>query len=149
MIIRKSISEDAASVYEFICELEGSSFNYLAFCNIFEEHLLNPSAFCFSALENNQVIGFISCRIQNLLHHCGPVGEIQEFFIRKEFRNKGIGRLLMNEVLTVSFALSLQSLEVTFNRKRTDNVKVYENLGFRLTHHKLTMEPAVYMNHKL
>ena len=148
MIIRKSISEDALSVYEFICELEDATFNYHAFCYIFEEYLVNPLTFCFTASENNQVIGFISCKLQNLLHHCGQVGEIQEFFVRKEFRNKGIGRLLMNEVFTLTNELNLKCLEVTFNCKRTNNVSVYESMGFKLSHHKLTMEPDVFLSNK-
>ena len=33
----------------------------------------------------NESLGFISFHTQNLLHHCGLVGEIQEFFIHKKY----------------------------------------------------------------
>jgi PhnO protein len=84
-------------------------------------------------------LGFISFHTQNLLHHCGRVGEIQEFFIDKNHREKGIGRQLIEKIMQFSGANNLKSIEVTTNRRRVENVLIYENLGFVLSHNKFTI----------
>jgi (aminoalkyl)phosphonate N-acetyltransferase len=37
----------------------------------------------------------------------------------------------------------LKSIEVTSNKLRTENVQVYEHLGFRLTHNKFTINTTL------
>jgi PhnO protein len=148
-MIRRTQPEDVDKVYRFICELENTTFDFDEFHHIFNQNINLPNYFYFSALQDDKIVGFISCHIWDLLHHCGPVGEIQEFFVRKEFRNMGIGRLLMHEVLSLSKEMNLHSLEVSFNRKRIENIKGYERMGFKLSHHKLTMKPNDFLNYKL
>jgi PhnO protein len=84
-------------------------------------------------------VGFITFHTQNLLHHCGLVGEIQEFYIIPGFRNKGVGRQLINKIMNFADQNKLKSIEVTTNRKRVENITIYENLGFGLTHNKFTI----------
>lgn len=138
VIIRKAAPDDLQAVYMLICKLENDTLEYGPFQQIFEESLQDPDCFYFVAESEMNTVGFISLHIQQLLHHCGAVGEIQEFFIREDVRGKGIGRLLMNEVKKYAATKNVKSLEVTSNKKRTENVKVYEHLGFRLTHNKFT-----------
>ena len=91
------------------------------------------------AKNENEDVGFISFHTQNLLHHCGRVGEIQEFFIHKSHRGKGIGRQLIQKIMQFANQNSLKSIEVTTNRKREENVLIYENIGFTLSHNKFTI----------
>lgn len=136
--IREAALADITHVYRLICELEDELLDYESFRQVYEYNL--ESAYCFYCVASaeNKIIGFISLHIQQLLHHCGAVGEIQEFYIDKDFRGQGIGRLLMNKVGAYAEAGNVKSLEVTSNKKRTENVKVYERLGFKLTHNKFT-----------
>ena len=73
------------------------------------------------------------------MHHCGIVGEIQEFYIKPNYRNKGIGKQLVENIISYANQYKLKSIEVTTNKKRIENVIVYENLGFNLSHNKFTI----------
>ncbi|WP_125717961.1 GNAT family N-acetyltransferase [Flavobacterium ustbae] len=137
--IRKIQTIDLNFVYKSICELENEVFDFEIFKGIFVENISNPNHLYLIAESENESLGFITFHIQNLLHHCGLVGEIQEFFIDKNHRGKGVGRKLVDEILKRSEQNNLKSIEVTTNKKRVENVLIYENLGFTLSHNKFTI----------
>ncbi len=138
--IRKLECQDLDFVYKSICELENEVFDFEVFKAILNENVSNPKNLYLIAEDENESIGFISFHTQNLLHHCGLVGEIQEFFIDKNHRGKGVGRKLIDEILKYAEENNLKSIEVTTNKKRTENVAIYENLGFTLSHNKFTIK---------
>lgn len=137
--IRKIQNGDLDFVYKAICELENEVLDFEVFEMIFNENISNPKNLYLIAENENVGLGFISFHIQNLLHHCGLVGEIQEFFIHKKYRGQGVGRLLINEILDFAEKNDLKSIEVTTNKKRVENLAIYENLGFTLSHNKFTI----------
>mgnify|MGYP003613322281 CR=1 FL=1 len=137
--IRKVKKQDLDFVYKAICELESEELNFEVFEKIFNENISNPNNLYLLAENEKESIGFISFHTQNLLHHCGLVGEIQEFFIHQNYRGQGIGRQLINEILHYADQNNLKSIEVTTNKRRVENVLIYENLGFGLTHNKFTI----------
>ena len=137
--IREATLNDITHVYRFICELEDELLDGESFRQVYETNLGSEYCLYWVAEAGGEIIGFISLHIQQLLHHCGTVGEIQEFYIDKDFRGKGIGRLFMNKVEKYAEAKNIKSLEVTSNKKRVENIKVYEGLGFKLTHNKFTI----------
>ena len=137
--IRKVEKQDLDFVYKAICELENEILNFEVFKEIFNDNISNPKNLYLIAENENESLGFISFHTQNLLHHCGLVGEIQEFFIHQNFRGQGVGRQLINEVLHYANQNNLKSIEVTTNKKRVENVAIYENLGFTLSHNKFTI----------
>lgn len=138
--IRKIQIQDLDFVCKSICELENEVFDFETFKKIFEENISNPNHLYLIAESENENLGFITFHVQNLLHHCGLVGEIQEFFIAKNHRGKGVGRKLVDEIIEYSEQNNLKSIEVTTNKKRVENVAIYENLGFTLTHNKFTIK---------
>jgi PhnO protein len=137
--IRKTENQDLDFVYKAICELENETLNFKVFEEIFNENISNPKNLYLIAENENEGLGFISFHTQNLLHHCGLVGEIQEFFIHQKYRGQGVGRLLINEILNFADQNNLKSIEVTTNKKRVENVAIYENLSFTLSHNKFTI----------
>jgi len=137
--IRKIEKQDLDFVYKAICELENEVLDFKVFEEIFNENISNPKNLYLIAENENEGLGFISFHTQNLLHHCGLVGEIQEFFIHQKYRGQGVGRLLINEIKNFAVQNDLKSIEVTTNKKRIENVAIYENLGFTLSHNKFTI----------
>lgn len=137
--IRKIQKKDLDFIYKAICELENEVLDFEVFESIFNENISNPKNLYLIAENEKEGLGFISFHTQNLLHHCGLVGEIQEFFIHQNHRGKGVGRLLINEIKNFAAQNDLKSIEVTTNKKRIENVAIYENLGFGLTHNKFTI----------
>jgi PhnO protein len=137
--IRKIQIQDLDFVYKSICELENEELDFELFKEIFNENIANPNNLYLIAENENEVVGFISFHTQNLLHHNGRVGEIQEFFINQKYRGKGIGRQLIEKILQYAEEHKLKSIEVTTNKRRVENVLIYENLGFTLSHNKFTI----------
>ncbi|KOP36817.1 GNAT family N-acetyltransferase [Flavobacterium sp. WLB] len=137
--IRKIKKQDLDFVYKAICELENEVLDFKVFEMIFNENISNSKNLYLIAENENEGLGFISFHTQNLLHHCGLVGEIQEFFIYQNYRGQGVGRLLIDEIKNFADQNNLKSIEVTTNKKRVENVAIYENLGFTLSHNKFTI----------
>lgn len=137
--IRKAEKQDLDFVYKSICELENEELDFEVFAAIFNENIANSKNVYLIAENEKEGTGFISFHTQHLLHHCGLVGEIQEFFIHQKYRGQGVGRLLINEIKNFAEQNNLKSIEVTTNRRRVENVVIYENLGFTLSHNKFTI----------
>ena len=137
--IRKVEKQDLDFVYKSICELENEELDFEIFATIFDENISNSNNLYLLAENEIEDVGFISFHTQNLLHHCGLVGEIQEFFIHQNYRGQGIGRQLIKEIIHYADQNNLKSIEVTTNRRRVENVLIYENLGFKLSHNKFTV----------
>ena len=137
--IRKVKQQDLDFVYKSICELEKEELDFEIFTSIFNENIANPNNLYLIAENDKEGLGFISFHTQNLLHHNGRVGEIQEFFINQNQRGKGVGRQLIEKIKQYAEEHKLKSIEVTTNKRRVENVLIYENLGFSLSHNKFTI----------
>ena len=99
VIIRKVNNQDLNFVYKSICELENEELDFRIFEEIFNENISNPNNLYLIAENESEALGFVTFHTQNLLHHCGLVGEIQEFFIDKNHHRKGIGRQLIEKIM--------------------------------------------------
>lgn len=144
MKIRKANFQDLDQIYAFMCELEACILDFDVFQNLFRVNLQNQHISYFVAEEGENLVGFISLYKQYLLHHCGLVGEIQEFFVAQNARGTGVGKLLMTAVKKDAIESKIREIEVTTNKKRIENVSVYEGLGFELSHNKFTMKNFTY-----
>jgi (aminoalkyl)phosphonate N-acetyltransferase len=134
--IRRAVESDVTFVYDFLCELEEEIFDFNAFRGIFNRNLKNPDCHYFLAFDGAECVGYASVHAQWLLHHCGKVGEIQEMFVITDYRSKGVGSLLMQELMKVAERENLKILEVTANKKRLDTHRFYERKGLEPTHFK-------------
>lgn len=137
--IRKVNLNDLNIVYQMICQLENDTLDFDGFKNAFIQNLNHENVCYYIAQTGQDLIGFISVHVQFLIHHAGEVAEIQEFYVDQNHRGKGIGKKLMAEVFSFLKNKSIASIEVSSNKKRIENVAIYEQLGFRLTHNKLTI----------
>jgi len=139
MKIRKVEENDMLTVYEQICLLEEFTFNINAFEKIFNHNMKDENVLYYLAESyEGEALGFISCHIQNLLHHCGKVAEIQELFVHKENRAEGVGQALVKFVEQELLVLNCSSFEVTAQNKRLQTHDFYKKMGFDQTHLKYT-----------
>jgi len=122
-----------------LCALENEILDKEIIEEIFNNNIKNPNYYYLIAENLDGKMGFITFHTQYLLHHSGLVGEIQEFYVTQNFRNKGIGRKLIDEIMEIADQNNLKSIEVTTNKKRIENIAIYENLGFNLSHNKFTI----------
>lgn len=138
MVIRKALANDINSVFNLICELENTAFDFEAFSEVYIANLNDKSIHYFLAKENDQALGFVSLYVQNLLHHCGKTGEIQELVIKDGYRSKGVGKLLLEKAEQLGTELGLQEIEVTSNKMRDRAHRFYIKENYADSHKKFT-----------
>ena len=139
MKIRNAGPEDMEAIFAFICELEEISYDFNLFkrfslCNISNKE----NIYLVAVDELGKPIGFISCHGQVLLHHMGKVYEIQEMFVDRDHRNKGMGKLMLRGLEKCLQNEDYVLLEVAVNSKRQDSREFYRKCGFEQTHLKFT-----------
>jgi PhnO protein len=137
--IRKIERDDFEFVYHSLCDLENQIMDFSTIEGILKENTSNPDYLYLVAEVQSKRVGFITFHTQKLMHHAGGVGEIQEFYITPNNRGMGIGKQLVQFVLEFAERKELKSIEVTTNKRREENVDIYQNLGFNLTHNKFTI----------
>jgi len=139
--IRAAKEIDAPYIYNFICLLEETRFEYPVFESIYKLNIINKDYHYLVAVSGaGTIIGFISCHTQNLLHHCGKVAEIQELFVDDRYRNLGVGGHLVRSLNEILLNTSCTSFEVTAQNKRIQTHAFYEWLGFACTHKKFVKQ---------
>jgi PhnO protein len=137
--IRNIEESDFEYIYSSLCDLENQTLDAKALKEIFSANISNEKYLYLIAESEATKVGFITFHTQNLMHHVGLVGEIQEFYISPGYRGKGVGRQLIAKIIAYSEEHQLKSIEVQTNIKRVENVAIYENLGFTLSHNKFTI----------
>ena len=139
--IRPAVLSDAETVFNFISHLEERSFDFGQFKEKFQENISRPDIVYLVAVDQtDEPIAFISCHGQRLLHHHGWVYEIQEMYVGRSFRNRGIGKSLFMALQERLSASNIEILEVSTHINRSDAKRFYARLGFRNTHVKYVKE---------
>jgi (aminoalkyl)phosphonate N-acetyltransferase len=139
--IRNAKPTDADTIFRFISHLEEQSFDPLSFKERYADKLQNSDVFYLVAAgEQDEPIGFLSCHGQSLLHHEGEVFEIQEMYVAKNYRGRGIGKALFQALIENLSKTEAETLEVTTNANRSDARKFYTKLGFVQTHIKFVRQ---------
>ncbi len=136
--VRNAVEADLPSVVRLVNELENSSFEEAALRPIFLNNLKDPHTFYLLAYlpENQQVVGFISLYVQDLLHHAGRTGQVQEMIVTEGFQEYGIGKILLEQVEQIALNLDLLELEVSSNRMRTRAHGFYQRNAYEFSHFK-------------
>ena len=140
--VRKANLQDAEVIYDLICDLENTRFPKEGFIELFLENNKDKSIGYFVAQVAEQVVGFGSIYINNLLHHCSKVGEIQELIIARDYRGQNIGKALLHELLAWADRQGALQVEVTCNNSRIEAQQFYKANGFVPTHQKLVHKRA-------
>ena len=139
--IRAASIEDTDTVFSFISHLEERSFDFNSFRERFAGNLEKKEIIYLVAVnEEDEAIGFVGCHGQSLLHHEGKVFEVQEMYVARNYRDRGIGKALFAAVHEKLATMDCESLEVTTNAKRPDARRLYTRLGFQQTHVKFVKE---------
>ncbi|MFI5205035.1 MAG: GNAT family N-acetyltransferase [Flavobacteriales bacterium] len=119
-------------------ELANRKFDKTELSTIFLKNLTHSNIHYFIAELNGKPAGFGSLYIQPLLHHAGPVGEIQELVVMPEFRSTGIGKQLLDHITLLATEKGCCLLELASSRSRTESHRFYLREGFADSHHKFT-----------
>jgi ribosomal protein S18 acetylase RimI-like enzyme len=90
----------------------------------------NTKTIVFIAEENKKVVGF--CWANFIEYGLSKFGYIEELFVRKDYRNKGIGRTLVKEMQKKFKKLKVDALFVTTEKDNIEAMKLYKKLDFKI-----------------
>lgn len=138
MIVRKATPEDFQEVYRFVCELEEIIFDPGLFQQYYLQNISNKDYHYLVAEANDELTGYLSCHGQVLLHHLGMVYEIQELYVDKEYRKQGVGRQLIDHLISILDKEYYDMLEVASDIARVQAHEFYRKYGFNQSHYKFT-----------
>lgn len=96
----------------------------------FEEVLNSPNNFVFVAEDNGQIIGLAAFSVRNVIRYPKQIAELDELFVSQEYRQKGVGKLLMQKVEEKAKELNCYRLYVESQYKHETAHKFYEQLGY-------------------
>jgi len=134
--LRAAVKSDLTYLFETINNkeikrLDKNSFKKSKFAKIFLNNLKSPNIFYLIAENKKQIIGFASLHIQNLLHHCGRVAEIQEIYVSPWFRYQGVGIKLLNKLIKMARLKGCVRIEVSSGTKNKKIHKFYKKHGLK------------------
>lgn len=91
--------------------------------NILKSEIENPRSRYIVAKQNKEILGFAG------IIDTYDQMEITNIVVRKDYRNQGIGNLLLKELINLSKDKNVIYLEV--NSKNINAIKLYEKNGFK------------------
>lgn len=137
-MIRSATVDDCKSVYSLICEMEECALDYSIFRKIYYNMIKCDAYAILVALEDDKIVGEITLRFEEQLHHCAKIAEIMECSVTSDFRSRGIGKQLFESACEVAKDRNCMQIEVSSNQIRMRAHKFYERMGMQNTHYKFS-----------
>ncbi|MFC1851366.1 GNAT family N-acetyltransferase [candidate division CSSED10-310 bacterium] len=99
---------------------------------LFSQALDEDSNYFVFCLElEKQIGGLISVTFGESSYRTAPFAWCDDFFIKKEFRRKGYGRLLIAAATRVAQEKSCSNILVGVGNQEIETMKFYEKVGFK------------------
>ena len=92
--------------------------------------------------DDPHVRGMMNLRFEYQLHHAARIAEIMEFVVAPQCRNKGLGKLILNEACEIAKDHDCIQIEVACNQLRKDTHRFYEREGMKNYHYKFSRSLA-------
>ncbi|WP_108125773.1 GNAT family N-acetyltransferase [Saccharospirillum mangrovi] len=130
MIVREAKLSDAERLAELMPQL-GYSIEPSVLADKISSFNNGYGDAVFVAELNNNIVGFISCHITNLLHQPGSSGRITSLLVDHEVRGNGIGKKLVATAEDFFTRRQCEKFEVTSGLERSDAHRFYQSLGYQ------------------
>ena len=168
-MFRKATKKDCRSIYDLICDMENTALDYDEFSAIFNAQCEDGNYYCLilegpgdgtgnepcdwtgdcqsdgtrdQPDDGPHVRGMMNLRFEYQLHHAARIAEIMEFVVTPQCRNKGLGKLILNEACEIAKDHDCIQIEVACNQLRKDTHRFYEREGMKNYHYKFSRSLA-------
>lgn len=140
MIIKEMTSEHVSAVYD----IEQSSFTHPWQLNNFFEEISNQNSFCFVALEDDTVAGYVVVSI--VLDECN----LLDIAVDKSYRRKGVAKALFKKICDIAKEKDLSFVTLEVRSSNESAMLFYQSEGFdkvavRKNYYSKPNEDAVIM----
>lgn len=116
--------EDLDSIKDFLILDFDDFWNY----NVLKDELVNENSRYIVAKNvqsNNEIVGFAGIKI--FLDDA----DIMNIVVKKNYRNNGVGTLLLENLILLCNELNLQSLSLEVNEENLPAINLYKKFGFK------------------
>lgn len=93
--------------------------------NILKDELKSENSKYIRAKFNSEIVGFVGIKI------LFDEADIMNIVVKKDYRNKGIGTILLENLVSLSKKLCLNSLSLEVNEENIPAINLYKKLGFK------------------
>ena len=129
--VRELTIYDVKSLINLLEQLwVGKQIDAVAVKRIIAKGLSNDYQIYICATDNEKLIGYCSLTIKNNLWMLANLGNVDELVVDSEYRNRGIGKILMNKIENIAKNHGCKRLELDSAFYRTVAHEFYEKLGF-------------------
>src|SRR6476469_10897524 len=128
--IRRAHVDDAPVLYSFLCFMEEKNFDRSTFEEQFLQNLEHEDYLIQVATEQNIVVGMISAHRQLILHKACWVYTINELFVARSYREKGIEQQLLHDLQQSVADEDGRFLQIFCPPKKTELRKLLETSSF-------------------
>ena len=135
-MIRKLELNDLEEVFELLDELYENKIEYAIFIENYKECLKDNNFYGIVAVEDNKIVGVLISRIINRLVKKKNILFIDDLIVNGKYRNKGIGKLLIQHATTYAISNDFGALELTSMIENVNAHRFYENNGFEKRQYK-------------
>ena len=119
--IAKMTLEDLNNIKDNLISDFDDFWNY----SVFKSELESDSSHYLVVKDNSKIIGFAGIKV--IL----PDADIMNIVVKKDFRNQGIGSLLLKKLINLSKSLNIKNLFLEVNEKNTPAILLYNKFGFK------------------
>lgn len=93
--------------------------------SVFKSELESHTSHYLVVKDNSKIIGFAGIKVTV------PDCDIMNIVVKKDFRNQGIGSLLLKELINLSKSLNVKNLFLEVNERNTPAILLYNKFGFK------------------
>lgn len=119
--IAKMTLDDLNSIKDNLISDFDDFWNY----SVFKSELESDSSHYLVVKDNSKIIGFAGIKVTV------PDCDIMNIVVKKDFRNQGIGSLLLKELINLSKSLNVKNLFLEVNERNTPAILLYNKFGFK------------------
>ena len=119
--ITKMTLEDLNNIKDNLISDFDDFWNY----SVFKSELESDSSHYLVVKDNSKIIGFAGIKVTV------PDCDIMNIVVKKDFRNQGIGSLLLKELINLSKSLNVKNLFLEVNERNTPAILLYNKFGFK------------------
>jgi len=130
MEIRRITLDDLDRVFELLNVLYENKLKYEKFKEIYKLKLNDENSYYIVAIEENKIIGILTSELQVKLHRAKKQSFIEDLIVDKDYRNKGIGKALLQNAVEYAKNNDCEVVELTSYIKNENAHRFYENNNF-------------------
>lgn len=88
--------------------------------------LISNSAIFKLVVNNNTILGFTEYLLEDNRVF------LSKLYVSKEYRNKGIGKLMLEDCIKYAKENNKDSIYLTVNKGNTNSIEIYKHIGFKI-----------------